>query len=944
MKKTNVTAKMDQMEQLKFFQKIVNGLDYPFYVIDPKTHHIIMANKAALAGRDHLPESITCYELTHGSETICDPKEHPCAMLAVMSSKRATVLEHVHYDTQGNPVDVEVHAHPLFNEAGEVEHVLEYTLDITQRKEMELLLAQSEEIARKLTAAMDQTASTVVITDKEGRIEYVNAAFTRSSGYTLGEVMGENPRILKSEDKSSDEYRELWETITAGKDWRGRFCNRRKNGELFWEEATISPIINAAGEITHFIAVKEDITEQRKTEEALRKSEALLRASQAITRTGAWEWDVKNQTMYWTAETYRLHGMEPGELAAGSPEHIDQSLAGYNREDIPRISAAFQACLEDGKPYDMEVPYTTRKGESIWIRTSAEPVIEKGQVTRVIGTFMDITKRKEVEEELKKARDEAEKANEAKSRYLANMSHEIRNPMNAVIGMTHLALQTQLTPQQAEYLHRIDQSSKALLNLINDVLDFSKIEAGKMELESAPVDLETLMEQVKTVVEPPAREKNLTLHFQIAPDVPRQVKGDAMRLSQILINLMSNGVKFTEEGTVSLSLRTGGSLQPGEEKLVFIVEDTGIGMTPLQMKHLFNPFRQGESSISRRFGGTGLGLSICRHLADLMGGELLVKSESGHGSTFQFSVTLPLITGRESASEGTATAATAATETEISLEGLRVLVVEDQEINQMVACGMLENWGIETAVAASGHEALKVLEEETFDLVLMDIRMPGMSGLTATRRIRQHHRWQQLPVIAMTAEAMSGDREESLAAGMNDHIPKPIDPQQLHHTLVRWGLRKNREHHEAMLATGTPAEPMEDVKVHLPESLPGINVKEGLERFLGDQEVFLQILEHVYEHRCKEISALRQAIHEEDLANIRFLVHRIKGMAGNISAYRLHETAQGIEQLLSENQHAHLPAALEEMEEAMTEIIEGMEPLIEGNKWNQERTHDTDNL
>ena len=272
MKKINMTEQMDQMEQLKFFQKIVNGLDYPFYVIDPKTHHIIMANKAALAGRDHLPEGITCYELTHGSETICDPKEHPCAMLAVMSSKKATVLEHVHHDTQGNPVDVEVHAHPLFNEAGEVEHVLEYTLDITQRKEMELLLAQSEEIARKLTAAMDQTASTVVITDKEGRIEYVNAAFTRSSGYTLGEVMGENPRILKSEDKSSGEYRDLWETITAGKDWRGRFCNRRKNGELFWEEATISPIINAAGEITHFIAVKEDITEQRKTEEALRKS------------------------------------------------------------------------------------------------------------------------------------------------------------------------------------------------------------------------------------------------------------------------------------------------------------------------------------------------------------------------------------------------------------------------------------------------------------------------------------------------------------------------------------------------------------------------------------------------------------------------------------------------------------------------------------------------
>ncbi|MEN1760607.1 PAS domain S-box protein [Anoxynatronum sibiricum] len=942
MKTTNRTKKLEQMEQLKLFQKIVNGLDYPFYVIDVNNYEVIMANKAALAGREHLPEKITCHKLTHGTDIPCDPEEHPCALLAVIRSGKAVVLEHIHVDAKGNSVDVEVHAHPLYNEEGEIDQVVEYSLDISDRKEMERLLAESEEIARKLTAAMDQTASTVVITDREGRIEYVNAAFTRASGYTLKEVRGENPRILKSDDKSSHEYRELWETISAGRDWRGRFCNQKKDGGLYWEEANISPIFNTAGEITHFIAVKEDITEQRKTEEALRKSESLLRASQTITRTGAWEWDVENQTMYWTDETYRLHGMEPGEVKAGSPEHIDQSLAGYNREDIPRISAAFQACLEAGKPYDMELPYTTRKGEKIWIRTSAEPVIEKGRVTRVIGTFMDITRRKSVEAELKKARDEAQKANEAKSRYLANMSHEIRNPMNAVIGLTHLALQTQLTPQQAEYLHRIDQSAKALLDLINDVLDFSKIEAGKMELESAPVDLETLVEQVKTVVETMAREKGLAIHFQIAPDVPQNVKGDAVRLSQILINLMSNGVKFTEAGSVSLSVRTGGSLKPGEEKLVFVVEDTGIGMTPLQLKHLFNPFRQGDVSTTRRFGGTGLGLSICRHLADLMGGELLVKSEPEKGSTFQFSVTLPLATTLEAPAE----AVGMATPEEMSenLVGLRVLVVEDLEVNQMVARGILENWGVAVSVASSGYEALEMLKKGTYDLVLMDIRMPGMSGLTAVRRIRQHDQWRDLPVIAMTAEAMSGDREESLAAGMNDHVPKPIEPQQLYRTLLRWCLRKQSDiigeaTEDASLAT--TAMKVTDL---LPESLPGIDVAEGLERFLGDREVFIQILEHVYEHRCKELNALRQAVDEENYTNVRFLTHRIKGMAGNISAYRLHETAQELEKLLADQQHTHLPAAFGEMEEAMIEIIEGLEPLVEGNKRNQERWNDTDNL
>ncbi|SMP54594.1 PAS domain S-box protein [Anoxynatronum buryatiense] len=942
MKTTNMTERMEQKEQLKLFQKIVNGLDYPFYVIDANNYQVIMANEAALAGREHLPEKITCHQLTHGTDIPCDPKEHPCALLAVMNSKKAVVMEHVHYDYQGNPVDVEVHAHPLYNEAGEIDQVVEYSLDISDRKEMERLLAESEEIARKLTAAMDQTASMVVITDKEGCIEYVNAAFSRTTGYTLKEVMGKNPRILKSDDKSSEEYRKLWETITAGQDWRGRFCNRKKEGGLYWEEANISPIFNTAGEITHFIAVKEDITEQRKTEEALRKSEALLRASQAITRTGAWEWDVEKQTMYWTDQTYRLHGMEPGEVAVGLPEHIDQSLTGYNRDDIPRISAAFKACLEDGKPYDMELPYTTRKGDKIWIRTSAEPVIEKGRVTRVIGTFMDITQRKSVEEELKKARDEAQKANEAKSRYLANMSHEIRNPMNAVIGMTHLALQTQLTPQQAAYLNRIDQSAKALLELINDVLDLSKIEAGKMELESAPVDMEALVEQVKAVVETLAREKSLAIQFHMAPDVPRTVKGDAVRLSQVLINLMSNGVKFTETGSVSLSVRTGGSLKSGEEKLVFIVEDTGIGMTPLQMKHLFDPFRQGETSTTRRFGGTGLGLSICRHLADLMGGELLVKSEPGQGSTFQFSVTLPLDTASETSNE--AVGMTTPEEMPESLEELRVLVVEDQEVNQMVARGILENWGIAVSVASNGYEALEMIKTDSYDLVLMDIRMPGMSGLTAVRRIRQHDQWRDLPVIAMTAEAMSGNREESLAAGMNDHVPKPIDPEQLYHTLLRWGLKKQGDITGATAEETTPVADAMQVTDLLPESLPGIDVAEGLERFLGDREVFIQILEHVYEHRCQELNALRQAITEENFTNVRFLTHRIKGMAGNISAYRLHETAQEMEKLLADQQHTHLPAAFREMEEAMIEVTEGLEPLVKRNKRNQERWNDTDNL
>lgn len=920
--KTKEQLQLDQIKQLEQLKKIIHGLNYPLYVIDPSTYRVITANKAALAGRESLPENLTCHELTHGTTTPCNPGEHPCPMQEVLKTGKPVQREHVHLDENGREQDVEVHAHPLFNERGEIDQVVEYCLDVTARKAMERLLAESESKTRKLTTAMDQTASAVVITDRDGHIDYVNEAFTHITGYTFQEVIGKNPRILKSTVKSPEEYRELWETITSGRDWRGHFYNRKKNGEMYWEKATISPIFNPQGNITHYIAVKEDITEQRRTEEALRKSETLLKASQKITKTGAWEWDVNEQTMYWTEETYRIHGMVPGAVKACSSEHIDQSLAGYDVKDIPLISSSFQNCVDKGEAYDLELPYTTRQGESIWIRTTAEPVIENGRVARVIGTFMDITQRKRFEQDLKQAKSAAEAANQAKSNHLANMSHEIRTPMNAIIGINHLLAQTELQPLQFSYLKKVDQSARGLLDLINDILDFSKIEAGQMQLESAVVDLRDVMEQVRTVVEEAAREKKLVLTIRMDEDVPRLVRGDAVRLRQILINLMSNGVKFTQKGSVSLHLQSGGSLEKGEEKLIFSIRDTGIGMTPIQMKNLFKPFRQADVSTTRQYGGSGLGLSISRQLAEMMGGELLVKSEFDVGSHFLFNVTLPVVSDIDDYRKSKMQQPPVSIQP-TSLANKRILVAEDHEINQLVARGILENCGAEVDMTSNGCEVVDQVEKETYDAVLMDLRMPGMDGLTAARKIRRKWTMQQLPIIAMTADALSDDRERSLAAGMNDHIPKPIDPEEMVRILMYWTRPTEKSD---MKESVLPVEP--NGTGMLPDTLPGLDVKEGIARFLGDEEVFLQVLEHAYQHRRKELDDVTRSVAKKDYTAARFAVHRIKGMAGNISAHRIYEISQELELALEKKHYQHLASYVMELEWAMTEMMTGLETVF----------------
>ncbi|WP_051258175.1 ATP-binding protein [Desulfovibrio cuneatus] len=437
---------------------------------------------------------------------------------------------------------------------------------------------------------------------------------------------------------------------------------------------------------------------------------------------------------------------------------------------------------------------------------------KRSEETVVLGYTRDLRELKAMlaemqkkEEQLRLARDLAEKNAQAKSEFLANMSHEIRTPMNAILGMTHILAETELTEKQALYVQKAEYSAKLLLHIINDILDFSKIEAGKLVLENTSFSLPAIMGQMQDILSQQAKDKDLSFTTTIAQEVPANLVGDPLRLEQVLLNLSSNAIKFTQNGSVhvAVSLHTPPATPDEAICLRFSVQDTGIGLQQEQINSLFTPFTQADSSTTRKYGGTGLGLAISRSLVELMGGTIQCESTAGQGSTFSFTAMFTIATESPAHQSGLLPDALAAAEATLQgntqsppndkekdtfedLAGLRVLLTEDNDINQMIALDYLESKSIQAHVANNGREALEALEKGTYDLILMDIQMPEMDGLTATRHIRKNPAHATLPIIAMTAHAMVGDYEASLQSGMNDHITKPIDPQVLFATLRKW--------------------------------------------------------------------------------------------------------------------------------------------------------------
>ena len=761
-----------------------------------------------------------------------------------------------------------------------------------------------ESQVRKLSQAVEQSPDSILISNLQGQIEYVNDSFVRVSGYSRDELIGNNPRILQSGKTPSATYHAMWSALRQGVAWSGEFCNRRKDGSEYYEFAIISPIREADGSVSHFCAIKEDVTEKK--------------------RLG---------------------------------KELDQ-----HRHHLEELVASRTAELEVERD-----------------RTAA--------AARVKGDF------------------------------LANMSHEIRTPINAVMGFANLCLQLDLPARGRDYVNKISVSTESLLNIVNDVLDVSKMEAGKLEMECIEFDFGEVMERVSHLFKLKAAEKGVELAIGSAPQVPERLLGDPFRLGQVLTNLMSNALKFTDTGSISLLVETLGN-DSDAVTLRFAVRDSGVGMTQQQLSKLFTAFTQADSSVTRKYGGTGLGLTISKQLVERMQGQINVESDAGVGTCFSFTArfgvpkdvrltpTIPLglsakrvlvvednhamrtLLTRNAADFGCVVEALAsgedalarlqggaqfdvmlldwhlpgldglaiarnlravgnpipiimitgsepevaraqtgkgdiqaflskpltrstlqdtmlnvmlgqATQAKISvqaiaapdLSGRRILLVDDNDFNREIGLAQLELTGAQVDTAENGALAVAAVSQQSYDLVLMDIQMPVMDGYSAARVLRKS--WPDLPILALTAHAMVEERERVLACGMNDILTKPVLPKLLYAALSRWLA-------EVPIASPRQAAPLTLPPQPVHGSPMVFDLATALTRVNGDRATLERFLRLFRDRNETTVADIGAALKSENVELARRLAHALKGGAGTVGLVQLQDRAEQLEATLAE--------------------------------------------
>ncbi|MGN7611284.1 response regulator [Magnetococcales bacterium HHB-1] len=762
-----------------------------------------------------------------------------------------------------------------------------------------------------------------------------------------------------------------------------------------------------------------------------------------------------------------LLGYEKDELNTQTMTHLF-----FDQEEAKNFFNHIFPQLKANHPLNnLEISLCSKNNHSILTLVSGSVLRDaENQVTDIVLIFKEIGTFKEAQEQLKLKESQllaAQIASQSKSEFLANMSHEIRTPMNAVIGLTDLALQTHLTPRTQDYLEKISNASHALLRIINDILDFSKIEAGKLELENKDFMLRDVFDHLSDLFRAKADEQGIELVMHISSECVYVLTGDSLRLEQVLMNLISNALKFTQEGEVKVHARTIHATQ--EQALIeFSVRDTGIGMTREQTEKLFQPFVQADSSTTRKFGGSGLGLSICKHLTKMMGGEIKIESVPGEGSTFRFQLPLirnmaqeqsddlllpediqhlqaliiddnlttcraldemlTLFTFKTSIASSIDEAEQIIRESEarkfqlilvdwqmphtnvkktlrrlhkhlpcqdnqrlskiilltsygqekeilnqishhsvdahlskpincsilfdtimdlfgkvvvkkfhpgrkttdpsqviMHVAGNRVLLTEDNPINQQVATEILEGLGLQVDVADHGKIALEKLSQTNYDLVLMDIQMPVMDGYTTTTEIRKQTAFKDLPILAMTAHAMVGDREKSLNAGMNDHVTKPINRSQLYTALMKW--LKPVQNPEAFIPKKIE---QKEEALHIEDALPGLDIQTALNRLFGNTKLYLSLLQEFKKDFSKTDQQIAQKLQDpqpKNLEQAHILAHSIKGLAGNLSAPHLYDAAYALEKSINAGEQHLWSQQLKDLNHAIKEMVSSIDQL-----------------
>jgi PAS domain S-box-containing protein len=919
--------------------------------------------------------------------------------------------------------------YPLYDRDNNIIGTWGISTEITNQKNVEYQLMEREEHYRILS---DVTIEGIVI-HKNGIVRDLNPSLLKLLGYEREEILDKN--IL--EYVYIDDRPIAQENILKdfNRPYEIRFT--KKSGKQFFAEIE-GRTIQLPGEDLRMAAVR-DITRRKQAEDALQESETRMRAITDSAHDAIIMMDQNGQISYWNPSAERIFGYTSLEAIGQNLYSLILPSQNLNAQhDALQMFQQTESQDTDGKTLDLEAKRKDNTEISVQLSLSA---VQMTSGWHSIGILRDVTKQKQNELELIKAKEIAEEATGAKSEFLANMSHEIRTPMNAIIGFSGLVKNTELTQKQQDYINKIDSSAKSLLSIINDILDFSKIEAGKLELESVEFRLDDVINNIAGMMSAKAAEKNIELLNNITNDVPCALIGDPLRLGQILLNLVNNAVKFTEEGYVLIKTEL---IEKDDSrcKIKFSVNDTGIGLTNEQKGKMFSAFSQADSTVTRRFGGTGLGLTISKQLVEMMNGEIFVESEFGVGSTFAFFVEfmmqaegkkkqtvnteslrginvlivddngmsreilkdqigafgisavavdsgpaailkikeeserkpydlvfmdwrMPEMNGIETAkiifndksikhmpkiimlsafgreevikkaekiginiflmkpvsqsllfdtimnvSEVDAKGFSneslvrgneenAIDETD-GIDGIRVLLVEDNVLNQEVATEILRSAGAVVAIANNGKEAVDAVNTNCYDVVLMDLQMPIMGGYEATQLIRTDKKNKNLPIIAMTAHAMQGVKAECIAAGMNDYVSKPIHPKYLFSAIKNWvkpsaansGQQKNK----------TVEIVCENISsIELPQSISGIDIEAGLDRLNGNRKLYRKLLIDFSENYSSFAEDIKTDMEQGNIEEARRLAHTLKGVAGNISAYDIQNIAAELETNLLKN-------------------------------------------